>query len=80
MRDLILVPIFGGLTGCQFLEGDELFMGGCSFYIKMKLRFKTMKLQKRFSNKNVFLCNHKEFLAKNLITCKRGGGIRDDKI
>ena len=54
----------GGLTGCQFLEGGcwekagYFFQGGCSFYIKNKLKSEIFNDKKKFINKNVFLCHN----------------------
>ena len=52
----------GGLRGSQFLEGvagkegGDLFQGGCSFYIKNKLKSEILNNKKKFINKNAFLC------------------------
>ena len=49
----------GGLTGFQFLNGgccergDEIFQGGCSFYIKNKLRSEI--LNNKFIYKQIYL-------------------------
>ena len=47
------------LTGSQFLEGVAgkegwPFLGGCSFYVKNKLKLKTLN-DKKIINKNIFL-------------------------
>ena len=42
-------------------------------------------MAKKFINKNVFLCHNLEFinceiLTKNLVTFKRWGGVKDEKL
>ena len=52
----------GSLTGSQFLEGGcwerwgWLPQGGCSFYIKIITKIWNIQRQKKFLNKNIFLC------------------------
>ena len=69
MEGLNLLPTFqkggGVLTGSQFLqmglrkEGGTLFGGGgCSFYIKNKLKSEIFNDKIGFINKNVFLCHN----------------------
>ena len=65
-----------------FRGGVSFFREGCSFYINNKLKseiFNDKKVynQKRFSIKTTNL--NWEILTKNLVTLKRGGGVKDEK-
>ena len=57
------VDSVGGLTGSQFLEGGDFFEGGggCSFYIKNKLKSQIFNNKKVQSTKMFF-----SFTTKNL--------------
>ena len=60
------------------------FRGGCSFYIKIILKYETFTDKKKIINKNdVFPIITKnlnlEILIKNLLTLKTWDGIKDEK-
>ena len=52
----------GALTRPEFLEGlagkeaRDFFQGGCSFYVKNKLKSEIFNYKKKFINENIFLC------------------------
>ena len=59
-------------------------MGGCSIYIKRKLKSEIFNDKKVYKQKNVFLCVltknlNWQMLTKNLVTFKRFHGIKDEK-
>ena len=59
-----------------------LFSGGCSFYLKIKLKSEIFN-GKRFLNKNAFFVrttNLKwKISTKNFVTFKRWDGVKDEK-
>ena len=71
------------MTGSQFLEGVAgkegmtFFQrgGGCSFYIKTKLKSEISNY-KKFINKNVFLCHNQEFTVLENFNKEYGIGLR----
>ena len=64
----------GDLTETQFLEGGDIFQGGCNFSTKNKLKSEIL-MTKKLTNKNSLLCDNLELnckiLTKNLVTFKR---------
>ena len=63
---LNLLPNFkegGGLIGPQLSEGvggkegSNFFQGGCNFYARAKLKSEIFNGNKKFINKNFFLCH-----------------------
>ena len=62
---LNLLPNFqiGGLDRISIFKrvarkrGDNFFQGGCSFYIKNKIKSATFNYKKTFITKNHFLCH-----------------------
>ena len=78
-----------GLTRSQFWEGVSgkegvtFFSGGCSFFIKDKLKFEIFKVKKNFINKMSFsvVTNNVNWkiLNKNSINFKRWDGVKDEK-
>ena len=81
----------GGFTGSWFLEGGcwerggWLFLGegGCSFYIKNKLKSEIFNKKKSLQTKMFFSVITKnlnwEILTKNLVTFKRWDEAKDEK-
>ena len=76
------------LTGSQFLEGVAgkegwPFLGGCSFYVKNKLKLKTLNDKKNYKQKyfSVIIKNlNWEILSTNLVIFKRSYRVKDEKI
>ena len=73
-----------GFVGYQlFLGGGWGWGGGCSFYIKNKLESLKCLPTKKVYNKTFFSVITKnlnwENLTKNLVTLKRGDGVKDKK-
>ena len=68
------ISIFRG--GC-WERGDDFFPGGggCSFYIKTKLKSEISNY-KKFINKNVFLCHNQEFTVLGNFNKEYGIGLR----
>ena len=75
------------LTGSQFLEGVAgkegwPFLGGCSFYVKNKLKLKTLNDKKNYKQKyfSVIIKNlNWEILSTNLVIFKRSYRVKDEK-
>ena len=73
----------------QFIEGvaakeeGDLSSGGCSFYIKNKLKCGVFNEKKVYKQKMFFFVITKnlnwEILTINLVTFKRWDGVKDEK-
>ena len=57
-----------------------IFKGGCSFYIKNKLKSEIFNNKKGLLTKQFFSAFlNCDILAKNLVTFKRRNGVKDEK-
>ena len=71
------------MTGSKVLEGfagkkrGDLFLGGCPFYIKNKLKSEVFSDKKSLNKQKFFLlCRNCEYFTKNLVILKDEMGLR----
>ena len=69
--------------GCWERGGVTFSVGGCSIYVKRKLKSEIFNDKKFYKQKNVFLCVlnnwNWEIFTKNLVTFKIFDGINKDE-